>query len=218
MTPADYTTPNPYDPPPLPPPPPPPPPLLPVAPLASAPALTAPLPTIPDLEGAVHAIQNPQHDPFLRIAWCRDVLLLVDRAQQNPNPSTDPAIGPVLVRDSVLQGLAEVAVRTILELANTGATPMPLYAAEAIYWRALFAATGGYPRYVGHNPRAAFRDFEAAARGQYHAAWFRLGRDYESFKDTQRARECFERGVKWGVESCTYVSLYHTHSVVSNLF
>src|SRR5439155_695899 len=56
------------------------------------------------------------------------------------------------------------------------------------------------------SPRTAFRDFEAAARGGYAPAWFKLGRDYENFGDFVHARECFERGVKLGVESCCYVS------------
>ncbi|KAF5345956.1 hypothetical protein D9756_010911 [Leucocoprinus leucothites] len=182
----------------------PPPVSAPSPPISVAPALTAPLPTIANLQGALHAIQNPQHDPFLKVAWCRDVFFLVDRAQQNPSPSTDPAVGPVVINDPLLHRLAHVAVPTILQLANATQTPLPQYAAEATYWRAMFAASGAYPEFITHNPRVAFRDFETAARGGYAIAWFRLGRDYENFKDTQRARECFERGVKLGVESCTY--------------
>ena len=85
--------------------------------------------------------------------------------------------------------------------------PIPLHVAEAIYLRATFAASGAYPDQVKQNPRAAFRDFEQAARSGYNAAWFRLGRDYENFNDAVHAKDCFERGVKLGVESCCYVSL-----------
>ncbi len=189
--------------------PPPPPASAPSPPAGSAsPSLAAPLPTIVNLQGALHAVQNPQHDPFLKISWCRDVFFLVDRAQQNPNPGTDPVVGPVVISDPLLQRLAHIAVPLVLQLANTTQSPLPLYAAEAIYWRAMFAASGAYPEFVTHNLRVAFRDFETAARGGYATAWYRLGRDYENFKDTQRAKECFERGVKHGVESCTYVCVH----------
>ena len=81
----------------------------------------------------------------------------------------------------------------------------PGYIAEALYLRATFEASGAYPEHIKQNPRSAFRDFEAAARGGYAAAWFRLGRDYENFNDMTHARDCFERGLKLGVESCAYV-------------
>ncbi|KAF9444740.1 HCP-like protein [Macrolepiota fuliginosa MF-IS2] len=183
----------------------PPPRVAPSPPTTSAqPSLAAPLPTITNLQGALHAVQNPQHDPFLKIAWCRDVFFLVDRAQQVPSPTTDPGVGPVVITDPLLHRIAHVAVPIVLQLASATQSPLPLYAAEAIYWRAMFAASGAYPEFVPHNLRTAFRDFETAARGGYATAWFRLGRDYENFKDTQRAKECFERGAKHGVESCTY--------------
>jgi hypothetical protein len=67
-------------------------------------------------------------------------------------------------------------------------------------------AAGSFPQHAAQNPRIAFRDFETAARSGFHAAWFRLGRDYENFNDDVHARECFERGVKANVESCLYVS------------
>jgi hypothetical protein len=35
---------------------------------------------------------------------------------------------------------------------------------EAMYLRATFAASGQFPNVMPANPRAAFRDFEAAAR------------------------------------------------------
>ena len=71
--------------------------------------------------------------------------------------------------------------------------------------RAMCASTGIYPQFIPHDPRTAFRDFERAAKSGYHAAWFKLGREYENFGDVQHAKECFERGMKHGVESCYYV-------------
>ncbi|KIJ23084.1 hypothetical protein M422DRAFT_196348, partial [Sphaerobolus stellatus SS14] len=46
----------------------------------------------------------------------------------------------------------------------------------------------------------------AATRG-WNKAWFRLGRDYEPVGDFDRARDCFERGLRAGVESCIYIRL-----------
>jgi hypothetical protein len=94
---------------------------------------------------------------------------------------------------------------------------MPIYIAEAIYLQATFAASGAYPDQVKQNPRMAFRGFEQAARGGYNAAWFRLGRDYENFNDAAHAKDCFERGVKFGVENCCYVSLSYFYSMQSTL-
>ena len=82
---------------------------------------------------------------------------------------------------------------------------LPAFVAEAIYMRALCASTGVFPQFVPHDPRTAFRDFERAAKSGHHAAWFKLGREYENFGDMQHAKDCFERGAKHGVESCLYV-------------
>ncbi|KAG1716818.1 hypothetical protein ID866_340 [Astraeus odoratus] len=169
-----------------------------------APSLTAPLPSIQSLSTALPTVQQPSHDPVHKINWVRDVLLLVDRAQQNSSNDT-PVVGPVTIHDPQLQRLVHVAVPMILQIASIQThTPPPPYVAEALYLRGTFAASGAYPEHVQHNPRLAFRDFEAAARFGYAQAWFRLGRDYENFNDAVHARECFERGVKRNVESCIY--------------
>ncbi|KAF8155421.1 hypothetical protein B0H34DRAFT_798611 [Crassisporium funariophilum] len=174
----------------------------------SIPSLTAPLPILEQLVTAANAIQSPTHDPALKIAWCRDVFFLIERGQHTP-AGTDPPIGPLTIPDPALARLAHIAVPLVLQLANSfnpgqGGTKMPVYIAEAIGMRATLAATGAFPEYVRHNPRTAFRDFEASARGGHAPAWFRLGRDYENFNDHAHARECFERGAKLGVESCLY--------------
>ncbi|KAI0716270.1 hypothetical protein C8Q76DRAFT_692038 [Earliella scabrosa] len=173
------------------------------------PSLTAPLPTLAILSVQQSAVQPPNADPARRIAWCRDVLSLVDRAQQlhsRTSPtSTDPAVGPAQIDDPELQKLVNVAIPIILQISSQlPPGPIPPYAAEAIYMRATCASTGIYPQFIPHDPRNAFRDFERAAKSGYHAAWFKLGREYENFGDVQHARDCFERGLKHGVESCFY--------------
>ncbi|KJA14221.1 hypothetical protein HYPSUDRAFT_150673, partial [Hypholoma sublateritium FD-334 SS-4] len=170
------------------------------------PALTAPIPILSQLQEAAQHVVSPTHDPALKIAWCRDVFVLVDRASGGL-AATDPPVGPITLVDTALDRLAHTAIPIVLQLAtshNPAQGKMPLHVAEAISMRANFSASGAFPDLIRHNPRTAFRDFEAAARGGYNQAWFRLGRDYENFNDHAHAKECFERGVKLNVESCLY--------------
>jgi len=174
-----------------------------------APSLTAPLPLLPQLQTAAPIVQQPNHDPLLKVSWCRDVFFLIDRSQGQGTPSTDPPVGPVTIADPALARLAQIAVSLVLQIAASF-TPqpgqkMPLHVAEAVAMRATLSGTGAFPEFIRHNPRTAFRDFETAARNGFATAWFRLGRDYENFNDHQHARECFERGVKLNIESCLYV-------------
>jgi TPR repeat protein len=185
-----------------------PPPSFPQPPPPAIPSLTAPLPILSQLQSAANAIQSPSHDPALKVAWCRDVFFLIDRANQEFIPGADPPVGPLSITDPTLSRLAQIAVPLILQLSQTynpsQGNKIAPFIAEAISMRATLAATGAFPDYVRLNPRNAFRDFESAARGGYSAAWFRLGRDYENFNDHQHARDCFERGVRLNVESCLY--------------
>ncbi|KAJ7588155.1 HCP-like protein [Mycena floridula] len=172
--------------------------------------LTAPIPSIPSLNQVLGTIQQPSHDPALKLAWCRDVLFLVDQSQTAQSHTSGTAIttgiltGPIIIHDPQLLRLCRVAVPMILQIASINQTPMPLYVAEAIFLRATFLASGAHPEHVKINPRTSFRDFETSARSGYHQAWFRLGRDYENFNDLAHAKDCFERGLKLGVESCFY--------------
>ena len=181
----------------------------------SAPAsLTAPLPTIPGLISQLPSIEQPGFDPAAKVAWCRDVLSLVTRAQQLTNPDYttaggDPPDGPAKIDDPELQRLVDIAVPLIVQIGHDTSTPKPLYVAEALYLLATLESSGAFPQYVQQDPRTSFRHCEQAAKAGFHAAWFRLGRDYENFKDIEHARQCFERGVKRGVESCIYVSERH---------
>ena len=173
------------------------------------PSLTAPLPTISSLIAGLPSVQAPGNSPASKIAWCRDVVGLVDRLYVTPNQSgsADPPTGPIHVADQELNNLVEIAIPMVLQFANLNPVPQPLppHVAEAIYLRAIFEATGAYPQFVPQNPRMAFRDFERAARGGFSAAWFKLGRDYENFGDFPHARDCYERGIRNNNESCLYV-------------
>ncbi|CAK5272640.1 unnamed protein product [Mycena citricolor] len=136
--------------------------------------LTVALPSLSALNAALTTVTQPSHDPQLQLAWARDVMFLVDRT---PTLASSP--------------LALAAVPLILSLAQP-----PSSIPEAVYLRATFAASGAYPNHVPASPRAAFRDFEAAARAGYAAAWFRLARDYEAFSDNAHAIDCLNRGAK----------------------
>src|SRR6266550_6691402 len=177
-------------------------------PTLDAPSLTAPIPTIASLQAVALSVQQPNYDQLSKVAWSRDVIFLVNRSQQNS--STDPTTGPASIADPNLIRLAHIAVPIILDIASRAQQnqPCPPHVAEAIYIRATLAASGAFPDLLRQNLRSAFRDFETAARAGYASAWFRLGRDYESFNDFARAKDCFERGVKLGVESCCYVRLF----------
>ncbi|KAL5521461.1 hypothetical protein ACEPAF_2209 [Sanghuangporus sanghuang] len=179
---------------------------------SASPSLTAPLPTVASLQAALPAVESPTADVSSRVAWIRDVLLLVNRstavANKRPPISIDPIIGPARITDPALQRLADATLPLLISLAP-GAPQQgeqltqPL--AEALHMRASLTATGTFPSYLSQNQRTAFREFEAAARSGYSpASWFRLGRDYESFNDLRHAVDCFDRGARAGDESCLY--------------
>ena len=180
--------------------------------LGGKPSLTAPLPTIPTLESALPSIQSSNADLQSKVAWIRDVLLLVNRSSAAASSSvsassTDPPQGPARITDPALQNLVSIALPLLTSLAPglpvQGQTlSIPL--AEALYLRAQCAASGAFPQHIPHSQRDAFREFEAAARAGYHVAWFRLGRDYEAFGDSKHARDCFERGADKNNESCLF--------------
>ncbi|KAF9039654.1 HCP-like protein [Hymenopellis radicata] len=112
------------------------------------------------------------------------------------SPST-PAGQMAWCRDAVfLIERGTPHAQSLQNRANSLLSSLAVSNPEAVYLRACISASA--------NPRQAFRDFEASARAGCHMAWFRLGRDYEQFGDNQHAKECFERGVRVGVNSCSY--------------
>lgn len=165
------------------------------------PALTASFPTVEALNEGRNLT-----DPQRQIRWCRDVLWLVDKTQQVGGSA--PPLGPAQLSDPQLQSLGEQAAALIQRIAP----PLPLqnappFLAEVVYMKGKLTSSGAFPDQAPPNPRDAFRCFEASARAGYAPAWFQLGRDYETVNDFNRARDCFERGVKAGVESCFYASV-----------
>lgn len=166
------------------------------------PAIVAPMPTVSTLLAAESKISKPSHI----IAWAKAVLSLVDRLQPDADPSN-----PERIADPVIARLANVAIQHVNSFAGLwpiGSTePVPLHVAEALYLRGTLEASGAFPEKIPRDQRAAFRDFEAAAKQGYKAGWFKLGRDYESVKDAGHAREVFERGARLKEVSCLYVSV-----------
>ncbi|KAF8522642.1 HCP-like protein [Hysterangium stoloniferum] len=159
------------------------------------PELTAPMPTLESLAAAQASFPLNSPPP---LPWIRDVLFIVDRL----HPPSDAATGPSThISDPVLRTLLHSAATGLLSILSPTASPHP---PEALYLRGLLHASGSCSEIFPKTPREAFKDFEASARSGWHKAWFRLGRDYEGVGDLARARDCFERGVKAGVESCCY--------------
>ena len=81
----------------------------------SVPSLTASIPILSQLQEAAQHVVSPTHDPALKIAWCRDVFVLVDRATGSL-AATDPPVGPVTLVDTALDRLAHT--ETVFALAN----------------------------------------------------------------------------------------------------
>ncbi|KAH8827535.1 hypothetical protein DL96DRAFT_1599360 [Flagelloscypha sp. PMI_526] len=161
--------------------------------------LTATLPNIQHLTGAIPVINNPTHDSVLKVSFIRDTLFLLERAFPDA-----PSGQPLNISDQALVQLANTAIPALLQLCNQFQSPTAVWQAEALYLRGGLESSGHFPQHVPHNPRQAFRDFEAAAKGGYASAWFRLGRDYEQFGDSARAKDCFERGIRANDPGCAY--------------
>ncbi|CAE6517113.1 unnamed protein product [Rhizoctonia solani] len=163
------------------------------------PAIVAPMPTVATLLAAESKISKPSHI----IAWAKAVLSLVDRLQPDADPTNpEPLADPVVAR------LANVAIQHVLSFASVwqegSRDPVPPHVAEALYLRGTLEASGAFPERIPRDQRSAFRDFNEAGRQGYKAGWFKIGRDYESVKDMNRAREVFERGAGLKETSCIY--------------
>ncbi|KAJ7475535.1 hypothetical protein B0H11DRAFT_2235243 [Mycena galericulata] len=142
--------------------------------------LIVPLPSLPVLTTALPAVTGPVHDPALQLAWVRDVLFFVDRSLELASGPLAQAAVPLVLG---LWGHPTPLLRTrSLRTSSPNPSLTPLLSfpiptnplpgtpppAEALYLRATFASAAAWPAFavlVPRNPRAAFRDFETAARG-----------------------------------------------------
>lgn len=179
------------------------------------PSLTAPLPTTQSLAAvwqSIAATPSQAQDPVRKVTWAKDVFSVIERNQAALGLAGDP--GPVRITEPALQRLAESALTLVAAMTRQPLpSPVPPFVAEALYLRGMLEAAGSFPEAFPQSPRDAFRDYEASARAGYHAAWFKLGRDYESVGDGGRAKDCFERGARNGIGSCFYVSGYYFFSL-----
>ncbi|EJD44310.1 hypothetical protein AURDEDRAFT_185086 [Auricularia subglabra TFB-10046 SS5] len=159
-------------------------------PAGGAPVLEMPRPTVKSLGDTVATVGA---DLEKKALWAKEVLALVERTH-----AASPSKGSVIV-DPALNGLVEKAIGFVLEGAAAN-PPVPL----ALYLRGSLANTGSFPTFIAKNPREAFRDFDAAARAGYPAAWFNIARDYEAVGDVERAKQALDKGSRANVESCFY--------------
>ncbi|KZT53094.1 HCP-like protein [Calocera cornea HHB12733] len=156
---------------------------------ANAPLIAA----LPTPETLQKEAPSDRTDPSTTLSWIQSVLLvssLTPPTELTSQPSTGgPAIATII--PSALTLLQRIA-----------SSPSP--PALAYHLRATLLSSGAYPSYFERNARSAFKDFEKAARAGYDPAWFRLGRDYESVGDLDRARDCFDRGARLNESSSLY--------------
>lgn len=140
-----------------------------------------------------------------QLAWAEDCLRLVDKHTHPgvaPTEYLSPTAPPGVQLPSDLKALLLVATPVIISLTTHPATEI---AATATFLRGKLLASGACAELLTRDQRQAFRDFEVAAKGGEHRAWYRLGRDYEGVGDLGRARECFEKGRSKGDCESTYV-------------
>lgn len=130
-----------------------------------------------------------------KLHWAEDVIRLVDRHLRISKTSEAPA---------ALYPLLTAAIPIIV---STTSHKSSVLLATASYIKAHLLSTGSCTDYLPQDARQAFKDFEIAARAGEIRAWFRLGRDYESCGELERAKACFERGANKGDCECLYVGL-----------
>lgn len=152
--------------------------------LADAPLALVP----PSLDDLGFMRQAAGQDIVAVIRWARDLLRYVERTVTSTS-----------ISDPRLVQWIDDAIKNILYAASL-MPPIP----EALYLRAELGMSGSFPSLIPRNPKVAFRDFEAAANAEYAQAWYKIGREYESFKDAGRAKSAYESGLRLGDATCTY--------------
>lgn len=180
--------------------------------------LVARLPTVATLSVQVNAVQDPSYDPAGQVAWCHEVLDLLERTLRLQPSGSPPSGTPVRIDDPELQRLIDTAIPMLLKLAGRKKSQgfVPGYVAEAIYLCSTCEASGAFPQYIPHDPKHAFSQCDLAARSGYHPAWLDLARDFEKFGDVQHARDCLEYGAQHSVPGCLFVR-HSTSSCLASL-
>ncbi|KAG8875798.1 hypothetical protein FRB97_004716 [Tulasnella sp. 331] len=167
------------------------------------PAVVIPLPSIASLSASSPSV-SASSDVLVKVRWAKDVLALVDRTQPSAKPSKSAPDAAGKITDPELVKLTDTAIKHILNITGSIGSQVSASVAEALYLRGTLSASGSFPTYLPKDPRAAFKDFDSAARAGYTPGWFKLGRDYESVGDPDRARDCFDRGAALKETSCLY--------------
>ena len=168
-----------------------------------SPPVTYPLPTLERLKETASELNGLSS--HAQLAWAEDVLRLCERhwdqclSEPNQGGSSHTTSGI----PSKLKDLLDIAVPMIITLATD---PDRTLSSLASYLKAILLSSGACPDHLPKDPRQAFRDFEAAARGGEHRGWYRLAKDYELVGDIPRAKDCLDRGVRHGDCESTYVS------------
>lgn len=161
---------------------------------------------LPDLQELI-ATKDTLTDPNQQLEWSKNVLGFVERRERTLTVTGIPFDRRNHEEEAKISPLVDHAVQIILTLAaSTNSTPKPVLI-EALYLRADMTSSGAYSDHRPRDPRAAFRDFEASAKGGWAPSWFRIGREYEQVPDIGRAIDAYHRGVKANDCSSLYVSL-----------
>ncbi|TIB84157.1 hypothetical protein E3Q19_04459 [Wallemia mellicola] len=158
---------------------------------------------LPDLQSLIDS-KGAQSQPAELLEWSKNVLSYVERRERTLSVTGVPYDRRNLEEEEKIAPLVDHAVQVILTLAaSSNSTPKPVLI-EALYLRADMTSSGAYSDHRPRDPRAAFRDFEAAAKGGFASAWFRIGREYEQVPDVGRAVDAYQRGIKFNDCSSLY--------------
>ncbi|KAH8923364.1 HCP-like protein [Atractiella rhizophila] len=129
-----------------------------------------------------------------KVMWSREVLKFIERFQSSAASSSPNSPEAGRITDPQLVRWTDEALKFIL------GSSLPL----ATYLQGELSSTGSFPSYRQKDLKVAFREFEAAANKGWPRAWFRIGREYETFGDSGRAVMAFENGRKKGDCGCIY--------------
>ncbi|WWC85258.1 uncharacterized protein L201_000120 [Kwoniella dendrophila CBS 6074] len=195
---------------------------------ATEPPRVISFPTIESLQQ--RALDLDKAEDIEQILWAQDVLRLVEKqlallsgnsgaigggGGESPIDFTHPDLNT-----DILPNIISKLPLELKDLLENSALPIIIVLSEsnvtnqnqnnkkafslALYLKAKLLSTGICSNILPKNQRQAFKDFESSARNGEIRGWFKLGRDYEGVNDFQRAKDCYERGLKRNDCECTY--------------